>query len=144
MAHTEKCTQFIRKSVPSSYGKVYPVHTEKCTQFMAEKSDINAVGARFYRDGKKSLRYIQVYTGIYRARVKRGGLHFISPPRHAFPQKKRRDETRGKSPPYPLCLPRTLKISAARRKKYSIKKHERSKQYELRERVKQRATNNRQ
>lgn len=68
---------------------------------MAEKSDINAVSARVYRDGKKSLRYIQVYTGIYRARVKRGGLHFISPPRHALKKTTRRNERKEQT--YPLC-----------------------------------------
>ena len=113
---------------------------------MAKKSDINAVDARLYRDGKKSLRYIQVYTGIYRARVKRGGLHFISPPRHAL---KKNDETkREERAPLTTCVhrvfTRTLKISAAQWKKYSIEKRERSKQYELRECVKQLATNNRQ
>ena len=45
---------------------------EKCIKVPPKKSMVNTVVVWVYEDGKKTFRYIQVYTGIYRHGTREG------------------------------------------------------------------------
>ena len=68
---------------------------EKWVKFPPKKSGIKSCGARDYEHGRKMLRYIQEYTGIYRG-VTLSGLRYAT--------RKLRQKTKSKKRTPPHCV----------------------------------------